>query len=73
MKHIYFRTKVDFQFFVECMEKGYSGGGDGKTFKFSTFNGKDIEDFEVSQDLILAYTNYTTAKQILINQLKKEQ
>lgn len=72
MKKLTIETKLDFKTFVEGMEKPYSGSGNGKTFTFSTFGGKEVKDLIVSQDLMLAYDNFRTAKQVLINQLSKE-
>ena len=73
MKTIKTETKLDFKTFASEMEKGYSGGGTKDLFTFTSFGGKTLkEEFSISQDLMLAYNNFTTAKQILINQLSKE-
>lgn len=72
MKNITITKKLDFDTFVEGMEKGISGSGTSDKFHFTQFGGKKHE-FNVSQKLILAYNNYNYAKQILKNQLEEEE
>lgn len=71
MKKLKLETEMDFDTFVKGLDKGYSGSGDDKTFTFSRFNGKEAV-FSVSQDLMLAYSNFNCARIILTNALKKE-
>ncbi len=57
MKIISVETKLDFETFVEQMNKGYSGGGTDDLFTFSSFGGKKLKtEFTISQDLMLAYS-----------------
>jgi hypothetical protein len=73
MKKINIEIKLDFETFVSEMDKGYSGGGTNDLFTFSTFGGKKLKtEFTISQDLMLAYNNFITARQILNNTLIKE-
>ena len=73
MKTINTEIKLDFETFTKAMDKGYSGGGTDELFAFNSFGGKTLkESFSISQDVLLAYNNFLTAKQILINSLKKE-
>lgn len=73
MKTIETEVKLDFETFTKSMEKGYSGGGDDENFTLHSFGGRKLEkQFNISQDLLLAYSNFVTAKQILKNQLQKE-
>ena len=73
MKTINTEIKLDFETFIKLMGKGYSGSGTNDLFTFTSFGGKKLkEEFSISQDLMLVYNNFTTAKQILINQLLKE-
>ena len=63
-------AKMNFETFVKCMNKGYSGGGNDKEFTFTSFNGTACEPFSIPQTLMLAYQNYMGAKAMLSEQLK---
>lgn len=64
---------LTFEVFLESMDKGYSGGGNGEEFTFSSFNGKKLKKpFSISQDLMIAYESYRLTKQILSNTFDKQ-
>ena len=72
MKTIKTEIKLDFDTFVKGCEKGYSGGGDDKTFTFTTFNNKP-SDLIVPQEIMQLYGIYTTTAALLkdkLNELK---
>lgn len=73
MKKINTEINLDFDVFVKNMEKGYTGSGTDNEFTFSSFGNKTLKSkLVVSQELMLAYDNYRSSKQILINQLERE-